>query len=339
MARHDFESQRLAVKAWNDSHPDVTIKMDEVVGDTWDYYRIKMMQELAAGNPPDTVFTDVWYFRIYAIDNVFMNLEPLIDKDGQFKKSDLWDVCVTNCSSPDIHGQMYCLPYDYGTHALAFNKKIFDEEKIPYLDKTKEYSWENDILPLALELTRDLNGKKATESGFDPLRIDRYGVNPYTYLYWWYITQAGGQCFDESFTKSTMNSPEALDGIQFLYDLQNKYYVSPSPAYQEPAHWFPDRQDRYEYGGHLGHPRLDADHRFRLGHRAAAEAQGQDWRRPCLRNGHPLGDQARRGCLAVDQVSFHWFGSGVQADHGRGDPPDQIQGSQRYFHEADPASL
>ncbi len=233
MARHDFESQRLAVKAWNDSHPDVTIKMDEVVGDTWDYYRIKMMQELAAGNPPDTVFTDVWYFRIYAIDGVFMNLEPLIEKDGQFKKQDLWEVCVTNCSSPDINGDMYCLPYDYGTHALAYNKKIFDEAEIPYPDKNKEYEWEKDILPLALELTRDLNGKKTTEAGFDPRRIDRYGVNPYTYLYWWYITQAGGQCFDASFTKSTMNSPEAVEGIQFLYDLQNKYYVSPSPAYQQ----------------------------------------------------------------------------------------------------------
>lgn len=233
MSRHDFEAQRLAVKAWNDSHPDVTIKMDEVVGDTWDYYRIKMMQQLAAGNPPDTVFTDVWYFRIYASDGVFLNLEPLIEADGTFKKTDLWSVCVENCSSPDIHGDMYCLPYDYGTMALAFNKKIFDAEGIPHLEKDKEYDWDKDIVPLALELTRDLDGKKAAEAGFNPLRVDRYGVNPYEFLFWWYIYQAGGRCFDEAFTKSVVNTPEAADGIQFLYDLQNKLRVAPSPAYQQ----------------------------------------------------------------------------------------------------------
>src|SRR5690606_39213694 len=72
-----------------------------------------------------------------------------------------------------------------------------------------------------------------TDSGFDPLRIDRYGVNPYSYLFWWYIDQAGGSCFNSDFTAATMNTPEAVEGIQFLYNLMSQYYVSPSPAYQQ----------------------------------------------------------------------------------------------------------
>lgn len=233
MARHDFEAQRGAVKEWNETHPEVQVKMDEVVGDTWDYYRIKMMQQLAAGNPPDTVFTDVWYFRLYAMDGVFLNLEPYIEKDTDFKKEDLWEVCITNTRSPDINGDMYCLPYDYGTHCLAWNKEIFAQEGIPDFDPTQELSWEKDILPLAKELTRDMNGKKPGEDGFDPLRISQYGVNPYNYLFWWYIDQAGGKCFDEGFTKCTMNTPEAIEGIQFLYNMMNVDKYAPSPAYQQ----------------------------------------------------------------------------------------------------------
>jgi multiple sugar transport system substrate-binding protein len=233
MSRHDFEAQRLAIEAWNKENPGVQIKMDEVVGDTWDYYRIKMMQQLAAGNPPDTVFTDVWYFRMYSTDGVFVNLEPFIEKDADFKKEDLWPVVVENTRSPDTNGEMYCLPYDYGTHALAYNIKLFDELGIPHLDPNKEYDWEMDILPLAKELTIDMNGKKSTDPDFDPVRIQRYGVNPYNYLFWWYVTMSGGQCFDKDYTKSTINSPEAIDGINFLNNLMNVDKVAPSPAFQQ----------------------------------------------------------------------------------------------------------
>ncbi|MHB0856785.1 MAG: ABC transporter substrate-binding protein [Anaerolineae bacterium] len=231
MSRHDFDSQRLAVADWNEAHPEIQVKIDEVVGDTWDYYRIKMMQQLAAGNPPDCVFTDVWYFRLYAIDDVFLNLEPLIATDYDLRKEDLWPVVVQNCSSPDINGDMYCLPYDYGTHCLAYNKDMFDAAGATY--PADNASWDDDILPLAQEFTLDFDGNKPGSSGFDPLRINQYGINPYNYLFWWFITTTGGQCFDEAFTKSTMNTPEGNDAIKFLYDLMNTYYVAPSPAYQQ----------------------------------------------------------------------------------------------------------
>jgi multiple sugar transport system substrate-binding protein len=232
MARHDFEAQRGAVEEWNQTH-ETQVKMDEVVGDTWDYYRIKMMQQLAAGNPPDTVFTDVWYFRLYAEDDIYLNLEELIAADSEFKKDDLWEVCVNNCTSPDTNGEMYVLPYDYGTHVLAYNKEMFEAEGVPALDPAKEYSWEADILPLATQFTKDFDGNTPENSNFDPLRINQYGINPYSYLFWWFVTQWGGQCFNADYTKSTMGSPEGIAGIQFLYDLMNKYKVAPSPAYQQ----------------------------------------------------------------------------------------------------------
>ncbi len=232
MARHDFEAQRGALEEWNKSH-ETQIKMDEVVGDSLDYYRIKMMQQLAAGNPPDTVFTDVWYFRLYAMDDVFLNLEELIASDGEFKKDDLWQVCIENCRSPDINGEMYVLPYDYGTHVLAYNKKLFEETGVDPLDPTKELNWETDLLPLAMKFTKDFNGKTPEDSDFDPMRINQYGINPYNYLFWWFVDQWGGKCFNEDFTKSTMASPEGIAAIQYLYDIMNKYKVAPSPAYTQ----------------------------------------------------------------------------------------------------------
>jgi multiple sugar transport system substrate-binding protein len=231
MTRAQFEAGRLAVEEWNEAHPDIQIKADEVVGDTWDYYRIKIMQQLAAGNPPDTVFTDVWYFRLYAIDNVFLNLEPLIAADYDFRKEDLWPVVVENCTSPDIHGDMYTLPYDGGTHAFAYNKEIFDAAGVAY--PTDEMDWEKDIVPLAQQFTLDMDGKKAGESGFDPMRMQQYGINPYNYLFWWFVDNWGGQCFNADFTKSTMNTAEGHGAIKFLYDIMNTYYVAPSPAYQQ----------------------------------------------------------------------------------------------------------
>jgi len=231
MSRHDFDSQRLAVAEWNDAHPDIQINIDEVVGDTWDYYRIKMMQQLAAGNPPDTVFTDVWYFRMYAVDGVFMNLEPMIDADYDYRKDNLWPVVIENTAAPDINGDMYCLPYDYGTHCLAYNKGMFDAAGVDY--PTDDMSWEDDIVPLAREFTLDMDDNKVDGANFDPTRMQQYGINPYNYLFWWYVDAWGGKCFTPDMSKSNINTPEAAAGIKFLYDIMNTYKIAPSPAYQQ----------------------------------------------------------------------------------------------------------
>ena len=189
------------------------------------------MQQLAAGNPPDCVFTDVWYFRLYSVDEVFMNLEPFIAADYDYRKEDLWPVVIGNTSSPDINGDMYCLPYDYGTHCLAFNKEMFDAAGVEY--PKAEASWTADIVPLAREFTLDFDGNKPGESGFDPLRINQYGINPYNYLFWWFVTGWGDQCFNADFSKSTMSGTKAKAGLKFLYDLMNTEKVAPSPAYQQ----------------------------------------------------------------------------------------------------------
>jgi ABC-type glycerol-3-phosphate transport system substrate-binding protein len=63
------------------------------------------------------------------------------------------------------------------------------------------------------------------------------------------VHQAGGQFIGDDWHHSPMDSPEAIEGLQFFYDLVNIHKVSPEPKNILP-YTFVNQHSAMEWGGH-----------------------------------------------------------------------------------------
>ena len=216
----NLDIQRNGVAAFEQANPKIKIQFDVATN-----YFEKLRTELASGDTSDVAFTAQGGAQALANDGGLMAMDPFIARD--VKPGDYYDYAL---ESGRHKGKSYVFPYDGGTFALAYNKQLFDNAQLPYPDDT--WTWEK-YAQVAARLTVDRNGKRADDSGFDPRQIAQYGSTSIRGDYWYYIWANGGDILTKDKQKSTLDSREALDTIQWLADLHTKRVIMPSPKFPE----------------------------------------------------------------------------------------------------------
>ncbi|MFQ6058038.1 MAG: ABC transporter substrate-binding protein [Anaerolineae bacterium] len=177
-----------------------------------DIYFDWLEAQWAQGQWPDVMFLDD--IPLYAARGLLENLDPYIAKDD-YDLSDFYPGLLELFKYQD---SLYGLPRDNDTKVIFYNKQLFDEAGLPY--PSDDWTWQ-DLRELALKLTRreDVMGK-----------IVQYGF-AYEPMEWWilWVWQNGGEVFDDDFapTRTTINSPQAIEALQFLADLTNVDQVTP----------------------------------------------------------------------------------------------------------------
>jgi len=112
-----------------------------------------------------------------------------------------------------IDGKVCAMPKDFDMTGLWYNKKIFDEAKVPY--PTKEWTWE-DLVAAARKLTNKDKGIYGISFTNDN-QVGIYNT----------IAQTGGYAISPDKKKSGYDLPETKKGIQVWVDLI-KEGISPS---------------------------------------------------------------------------------------------------------------
>lgn len=114
---------------------------------------------------------------------------------------------------------------------LYYNKDLFDAAGVPYPSATEAMTWD-EFVDTAKKLTLDVNGKNASEEGFDPENIVQYGctVDNWTWQLEVWALSNGGRWFSEDGKSCTINSSEVAESIQKVADLMNVEHVMPYRA-------------------------------------------------------------------------------------------------------------
>ncbi|MCX6029057.1 MAG: sugar ABC transporter substrate-binding protein [Chloroflexi bacterium] len=199
--------QRVA-EAFMKQYPNITI---EYFFAPWDDYFTKLKTLWAGGDPkaiPDIMF--MWPTPSFAARGVLENLEPYIKKDN-YNTNDYWPTLL---DSARYKGDIYGLPRDIEATVLYYNKKLFDAAGVKY--PTDEWTWD-DLLAAAEKLTvKDAGG-----------RVSQYALGMEGSKWPLWVGQAGGQMLDDLTNpgKCTLDTPQALKGLQFFYDLMQKGYA------------------------------------------------------------------------------------------------------------------
>jgi multiple sugar transport system substrate-binding protein len=215
-AINQFQSEQSAVKV------------------TWlhtpEQYGEKFLASVAAGTPPDTAFVGSDVYSTYARDGLLLDIsnyirsDPLIGAKDYFIEPQETDRCTYNGKWYGT-GSCWVAPHFY------YNADTMDKFGVEYPSNDPEQAWDWDtFMANVLKMTVDRDGKNASESGFDKENIQTYGV---AWPTWWIpmhsaVISNGGSWTSKETGLCTLDTPEAMEAMQRIYDLSVKYSVAPS---------------------------------------------------------------------------------------------------------------
>lgn len=220
------EAVAQMTEGFNDEHPDITVRPQYVANDGYDE---KMTTMLAGGNPPDLAYMGASMAFQWALDGQTLDLSPWVEDDPE--------------TPTLLDGTTY--RYDDGTKVLStslaisntllyFNTPLFEEAELepPPIDAANAWTWE-EFVEVCKLLTKDREGRNATDPDFNAENIDVYGVAAnleFAPVYMPFLWSNGGDYALDEATEFGLNSPEAVEVFQKLQDLIYVHHVAPTPA-------------------------------------------------------------------------------------------------------------
>ena len=219
-----LDLHKNAIKAFTDANPGIEV---EVTATTESYYT-KLQTEAAAGAMADMVQIGEAYTPHWAKTKVVADLEPYIEAEANFARDDFFP----NVLDPfQWEGRQHALPKDYVTWCLFYNKDLFDAAGVPYPDDS--WTWDPETGGKYLEVARALTVTEGT-------RTTQYGMVLSTHWGYYFprIWDNGGRYLNAERTQCLLASPEAIQAVQWMSDLVNKYSVAPTSEGEEAGFGF-----------------------------------------------------------------------------------------------------
>ncbi len=205
----DNPARREQIALFNKLYPQYDLKLDP---SNMDQQKI-IVQSIADVGPDLFDSYSASDVMSYAKSGIAWDITDQLAKANISVKDDLWPVAQTVIT---YNGRVYAFPTNAGAFAVWFNKDLFDKAGIPY--PKGSWTWEQ-FLPVAKKLTiRDSRGRGI-----------QYGLSFDTGIWEQLVWQYGGSMYTPDGTRCIVDSPEAIQGVQMMYDLIYKYRVSPSP--------------------------------------------------------------------------------------------------------------
>jgi len=220
---------QAAIKAFQEQNPniEVTWQITPAAGD----YIQQLLTNFAAHTAPDTSFITADSFETLRKQGLLMDVtdrvknDPLLGKPGYFIEPQETQRCADDKGHWHGVGSCWVAPH------LYYNADLLDKEGIPAPGFKDDQIWTWDkFIEYAKQLTIDSNGRHPGDSGFDADNIQRWAVD---WPLWWIPIASAVHSNGGSFIKDgklALDSPEAQEAMQKLYELIYVHHVAPRSA-------------------------------------------------------------------------------------------------------------
>ncbi|UCZ53898.1 sugar ABC transporter substrate-binding protein [Bacillus shivajii] len=210
------------IDAFNEAHEDIHVNVEIIIDDGGSSYSDAVNASLVAGNLPDVLALDGPYVASFAEAEILLAVdEYMTDED----RNDFVDSILQQGS---YDGQVYSLGAMEASVPLYYNKDIFEEEGIE-APTTIEDAWTWDEF---LEVSKQLT----TEDRYGLNLFMNYGVGEWlTFMGAPFVWSNGGALISEDGTTSDgyLNSPETVEGLEFVKTLFEEGVVNLTPGEME----------------------------------------------------------------------------------------------------------
>lgn len=201
------------VQEFNRLHPDIHVEV-LYTGNQF-ATRDKVLAAVAGGQPPEVSLVDQFWPPLMVSTGALVPISQFVDVDEYFA-----DYCDIPLDTVTVNGKIWTMPFSLSNQILFYNKDMF---RAVGLDPEKPPTTWDELVEYGKLLTRDVDGDG---------RIDEWGVNFTTranvgavYSFITFLWQAGGEIYNEDFTKAAFNSPEAVEAVRFWTDLAHTHNI------------------------------------------------------------------------------------------------------------------
>jgi len=195
--------------------------------------REKVAAMAAANTPPDLA---MGFFHHLIPEGEILDCNPFIDRDsGEFSWDNYFGFSELQArldplnATPDPQGGSYIFPLSlYGATAF-YNQTLFDEAGVSY--PQDDWTWDQ-YREAASLLTKDSDGNRPGDSGFDPERIVAYGANHWNwnYMYLQMARERGSDVFTPDSSECAMRDQAWIDTFNWIDAAANEFYAHPGGA-------------------------------------------------------------------------------------------------------------
>ncbi len=195
---------------FNKAHSDIKAEIAIVKGDRYESQQLM----IAGGNSPDVLYLNPGFLYALAARDALLPLDSYIATDN----ISFDGVLPTAVDIGKYKGKMVAMPFEVAPLTLVYNKKLFDAAGVPYPTTNwadPNWSWDA-FVETAKKLTK--------------LDQKQYGVHIDSWMFSTFVFQNGGHVLTNSRditadTKCVLDSPQAVEALQWLVDLQTKHKV------------------------------------------------------------------------------------------------------------------
>ncbi len=216
----ELAAYQKLVEAFKAEHPDIEVELRHVAGQG-DYQK-QLVTAFSAGAEPDVMLLNYRRVLQFAAQGGLEPLGPYMDKSQTLRGADLYPEAL---EAFVWDGKTWCVPQNVSSLVVYYNRSLFDAAGVAY--PAAGWTWD-DFLQTARALTRDLGGDG---------QVDQYGlgVSPELMRLAPFIWQNGGELVDDPAqpTRLALDSPAALEALQWFVDLQVKEHVVPDATAEQ----------------------------------------------------------------------------------------------------------
>lgn len=181
-----------------------------------DYYT-KLQTTIAGGQAADMMWLSQEYIPGYAERGALLDLTPHLQQSTE-AAAKLDDYYPEVLQTAQFDNKTYGLPWISQPVVLYYNPKLFQDAGVA--EPNENWTWD-DFKSAAEKLTKPDQGIYGTAfNDWPPIQM--------------FIWQAGGDVISEDRTQAPIDTPEALQGIQFYKDIiYNPTYAAPENVIKE----------------------------------------------------------------------------------------------------------
>jgi multiple sugar transport system substrate-binding protein len=197
----------------------VTLEYEAGTSETSSYQDV-LKTEIASGTAPDVFWIPGTDVADFVERGLLLDLREYASASEDYSDEAFYpgpmEYLTFDPESGESGGPLWGLPRDVSTMVLYLNMDLINEAGAPdprELAEAGEWNWDS-FLEVAQAVT-DLGGG-----------IKGYGQNAWWGPYGYWINAAGGSFFNEDRTACAVDSPEAVQGLEFFSSLYNQYDVA-----------------------------------------------------------------------------------------------------------------
>ncbi|KAB8125924.1 sugar ABC transporter substrate-binding protein [Gracilibacillus oryzae] len=194
-------------------HPNINIDMYNI---EYSNYEVKLRTEIVTGTGPDIMAIDSPYLALYANAGTLLPLDSYITEDVGLE-SDFPEAIIEGLKYED---ELYLMPLIESSIALYYNIHLFEAAGVALPDKNpaNPITWEETV-----DIAKEIQKSEQDVYGIDPAQGFGGGEAP-AYFKFPFLWQFGASVLDPTASTASgyLDSPEALEALQFYQDMYHK---------------------------------------------------------------------------------------------------------------------